>query len=91
MMFIWSAKQRKFTNISRSIDVLILIRSIRAESTSKTYIKTCNHQKSQKKIPKNKTKRMAASDTSYPNNYKYRNLGPFYYRIMKPFIQSEIL
>lgn len=34
---------------------------------------------------------MAASDTSYPNNYKYRNLGPFYYRIMKPFIQSEIL
>lgn len=44
-----------------------------------------------KKIPKNKTKRMAASDTSYPNNYKYRNLGPFYYRIMKPFIQSDIL
>lgn len=36
---------------------------------------------------------MAASDTSYPNNYtgKYRNLGPFYYRIMKPFIQSERL
>lgn len=34
---------------------------------------------------------MAASDTSYPKNYKYRNLGPFYYRIMKPFIQSERL
>lgn len=89
MMFIWSAKQRKFTNISRSIDDLILIRSIRAESTSKTYIKTCNHQKFTKKSPK--TKRMAASDTSYPNNYKYRNLGPFYHRIMKPFIQSERL
>lgn len=44
-----------------------------------------------KKNPQNKTKRMAASDTSYPNNYKYRNLGPFYYRIMKPFIQSDIL
>lgn len=54
MMFIWSAKQRKFTNISRSINDLILIRSIRAESTSKTYIKTCNHQKFTKKIPKTK-------------------------------------
>lgn len=48
--------------------------------------------KTHKKTPKKQNKkRMADSDTSYPNNYKYRNLGPFYYRIMKPFIQSERL